>query len=110
MRRTRRYSRQPRQTESDILFNLLVFIIIFIGFIILLAKALIVPVFLSSVILLVVGYYVGNWKILLIGALGLFSTLILFMIAYSFGESEIGKLSQDAFRGFYNATAALKFK
>ena len=96
-----RYRR--KQPDNDLL-NKLYAIIIIIGFIILLAKSLIIPVLVISIILLVVGYYFENEKGLFFGILGLLITIILLIIGHSFGESEIGIMCQDAFRNFYNAT------
>ena len=97
-------TRYRRKHPDNDLLNKMYAILIIIGFIIFLAKALIIPVLVISIILLIVGYYFENEKCLLFGFGGLLITIILLIIGHSFGESEIGIICQDTFRNFYNAT------
>lgn len=68
-----------RFKNNDRLLNLL-FVTIFIGFIIVLAEALVFPIFLMSLLLLAIGSYSRMENIMLYGLAGLILTLAMFLI------------------------------
>jgi hypothetical protein len=100
--------RYSRQDDSNKWLALLAVILIILGFIILLAKALFFIVLIISLFLLIIGYHENNEKFMIWGVLCFILAIIFFLIGYPFGESEIGRLSQDAFRGWYNMTKLIK--
>ena len=94
---------------DETIIRWIVGILIIIGFIVKLAQAMVIPIFLLSVFLLLFGYFTKYNLFLKAGVLGLVIFFILFLIGFIFGNSEIGRQSQEICSLAVNTSKILRF-
>lgn len=95
----------PDQTIIWWIFGFL----IIIGFIVKLAQAIVIPIFVLSIVSLLVWYFTKYNLFLKASVLGFVIFFILFLIGFIFGNSEIGQQSQEIYSLAVNTSKILRF-
>ena len=94
--------------DQTIIWRIFGFLII-IGFIVKLAQAIVIPIFILSIVSLLVWYFTKYNLFLKVSVLGFVIFFILFLIGFIFGNSEIGQQSQEICSLAVNTSKILRF-
>ena len=92
-----------QQNEGDRIVFIVLGIIFLMGFIILLAQSLVIPLLIIGFVILVIGLRSESNELVSIGIILLLGSFISLVIGFIFGGSEIGKMSI----GFFNTTMSI---